>query len=113
MHHSYYLSCQEGVIFLCKVDKKKKKILDCLSYSTFQTSQKQEVPLPILSPIVYKKPKNFSEKQKGFRDGVRLKPEHVASISAVYKGKDGFIWLPTISFEELAASQGSIAPVLV
>ena len=44
---------------------------------------------------------------------MRLKPEHVASISAVYKGKDVFIWLPTVSFEELAASQGSIAPVLV
>ena len=27
--------------------------------------------------------------------GIRLKPEQVASISAVYKGKDVFIWLPT------------------
>ena len=27
--------------------------------------------------------------------GMRLKPEQVASISAVYKGKDVFIWLPT------------------
>jgi len=27
--------------------------------------------------------------------GMRLKPEQVASISAVCKGKDIFIWLPT------------------
>jgi len=27
--------------------------------------------------------------------GMRLKPEQVASISAVYKSKDVFIWLPT------------------
>ena len=27
--------------------------------------------------------------------GMHLKPEQVASISAVYKGKDVFIWLPT------------------
>ena len=27
--------------------------------------------------------------------GMCLKPEQVASISAVYKGKDVFIWLPT------------------
>ena len=27
--------------------------------------------------------------------GMRLKQEQVASISAVYKGKDVFIWLPT------------------
>jgi len=26
--------------------------------------------------------------------GMHLKPEQVASISAVYKGKDVFIWLP-------------------
>jgi len=68
--------------------------------------------------------------------GMRLKPEEVASISAVCKGidmKDAFIWLPTgfgtsvcyettpfvtetswiVSFEELTANHGSIAPVLV
>ena len=64
--------------------------------------------------------------------GMRLKPEQIASISAVYKGKDVFTWLLSrcyettpfltqkryrssliVSFEEFAANQGSIAPVLV
>ena len=58
--------------------------------------------------------------------GMRLKQEQVASISADCKGKDIIMWHPTrfgklsqkqyrsswiISFEELTANQGSIAPV--
>ena len=68
--------------------------------------------------------------------GMHLKPEQVASISAVCKGKDIFIWLPTgfgksvcykttlfvieryylswiVNWEELTANQESIAPVVV
>jgi len=68
--------------------------------------------------------------------GMHLKPEQVASISAICKGQDIFIWLPTgfgksvrykttpfvrerycsswiVNWEEMTVNQGSIAPVIV